>query len=308
MLKRRDLWKRIDHLAVADESNSESEGMILSNHHNIDIAPFFIVEDHKQQRIYRSVLQFIREELENDLLPSAVFTENLADKNKAYEKMEPQEILMEAQQAFGRDLGLAFSGAEDVVLIDMAARNAMPFRVFCLDTGRLHAETGTFIDRVREHYGIVIEIYTPSPALLEPMIREKGLHSFYREGHQECCSIRKVEPLKRALAGLRAWVSGLRQDQSPATRSRMPVLAWDEDHQRAEGGPLLKFNPLLHWNSNQIWAYIRENDVPYNPLHDQGYRSIGCAPCTRPSRPGEHERMARWWWEDATRRECGLHA
>ena len=134
------------------------------------------------------------------------------------------------------------------------------------------------------------------------------MNSFYRDGHGECCRIRKVEPLMRALSSRLAWVTGLRKDQSPATRRNMAHAEWDTDHTTAAGEPLAKINPLLNWTSDRVWSYIRDNDVPYNNLHDRGYASIGCAPCTRALRPGEHERMARWWWEDETRRECGLHA
>jgi phosphoadenosine phosphosulfate reductase len=221
--------------------------------------------------------------------------------------MEPEKILEEAQKFFGSRLTLAFSGAEDVALINMASENGLPFSVFCLDTGRLHSQTYRYLDIVREHYGISLEVYTPSPDLLQPFLREKGLNSFYQDGHAECCRIRKVEPLGRALADRSAWVTGLRRDQSPASRGNLQHAEYDEAHPDEKGQPMVKINPLLDWDSQQVWDYIRKNDIPYNPLHDEGYRSIGCEPCTRPSRPGEHERAARWWWEDGTIRECGLH-
>ncbi|OQX30035.1 MAG: phosphoadenosine phosphosulfate reductase [Spirochaeta sp. LUC14_002_19_P3] len=235
------------------------------------------------------------------------FLSDLAAAVQRYASLEPQEILAEAQKKFAEGLAISFSGAEDVVLIDMAAKNKAPFRVFCLDTGRLHEETYTLIDQVREHYGIALEVYTPNPQLLEPFIHKKGLNSFYRNGHKECCSIRKVEPLQRALAGCKAWAAGLRRDQNPATRGTLAAVELDENHHSPDGQPLVKFSPLLEWSSRQVWNYIRENNVPYNKLHDMGFISIGCAPCTRPARPGEHERMSRWWWEEAAQRECGLH-
>jgi len=138
-------------------------------------------------------------------------------------------------------------------------------------------------------------------------VREKGLFSFYKDGHKECCGIRKVEPLVRALAPLRAWVTGQRRDQSPDTRAAVPVVQRDSAFSTPER-PLVKFNPLANWTSKQVWTFIRENDVPYNALHDRGFISIGCEPCTRPTNPGQHERAGRWWWEEETKKECGLHA
>ena len=309
LLKRRGVWERIDEMVPAREGEPESPGMRLAAEYGIQSAPFFVVHpDTGQTRVYTRVLEFIRTEWESTELAAGLrgggFDWQSAE---GLRNMAPPEILAEAQRRFGDDLVIAFSGAEDAALIDMAWRNRLPFRVFCLDTGRLHPETYSFIDTVRNHYDIEIEIFTPSPLLLEPFVREKGMNSFYRDGHAECCGIRKVEPLARALKGRRAWAAGLRRDQSPSTRGAMAVVEEDEAHRTPEGHPLVKINPVLNWSSGEIWLYIRENKVPYNPLHDAGYKSIGCAPCTRASRPGEHERMARWWWEDSTHRECGLH-
>jgi phosphoadenosine phosphosulfate reductase len=189
----------------------------------------------------------------------------------------------------------------------MASKTGAKFSVFSLDTGRLHPETYQFIEKVREHYRIPIEVYFPRPEAVEMLVREKGLYSFYRDGHKECCDIRKVEPLKRALAKLEAWVTGQRRDQSPGTRSAVPVMQPDSTFSTPDRH-LVKFNPLANWTSNQVWDYIRQNQVPYNPLHERGFISIGCEPCTRAVLPGEHERAGRWWWEDATKKECGLHA
>jgi phosphoadenosine phosphosulfate reductase len=220
----------------------------------------------------------------------------------------PEKILALGVERFGARLGIAFSGAEDVVLIDMAQRLGMPFRVFCLDTGRLHSETYAFVEKVRQHYGLEIEMFSPSHERLEPFVREKGLFSFLQDGHQECCGIRKIEPLRRALTGLDAWVTGQRKDQS-VTRVDLAVVQAD----LAQGGgrpverPLVKFNPLANWSGTQVWQYSREHQVPFNPLHERGFVSIGCEPCTRATLPGEHERAGRWWWEAATQRECGLH-
>jgi phosphoadenosine phosphosulfate reductase len=224
----------------------------------------------------------------------------------AYAARHPREIVELALAEFGADAGISFSGAEDVVLIDMAAKTGRPFRVFSLDTGRLHPETYQFLDAVRDRYRVPIEVFVPQPDAVQALVREKGLFSFYRDGHRECCGIRKVEPLSRALKPLRAWITGQRKDQSPGTRAAVPVVQLDRTFGSADR-PLVKFNPLSDWTSKQVWAYIRLNDVPYNALHDRGFVSIGCEPCTRPVNPGQHEREGRWWWEEETKKECGLH-
>ncbi|MBW4418521.1 MAG: phosphoadenylyl-sulfate reductase [Myxacorys californica WJT36-NPBG1] len=222
------------------------------------------------------------------------------------ESQSPQKILECALSQFD-NIAISFSGAEDVVLIDMAHKIRKDIKVFSLDTGRLHAETYQFIDRVRKHYGIAIDIMTPDAARLEAMVNAKGLFSFYEDGHQECCGIRKVAPLRRKLSTLDAWITGQRKDQSPSTRASVPVVQVDtafssDDHN------LIKFNPLSSWSSADVWMYIRSYDVPYNPLHERGFISIGCEPCTRAVLPNQHEREGRWWWEEATKKECGLHA
>ena len=220
--------------------------------------------------------------------------------------LHPADILKRAQQEYGADLGISFSGAEDVVLIDMASRNGLPFRVFTLETGRLHPQTYRFLETVRDRYGIEIEAFAPQADAVQQLVTTKGYFSFYQDGHEECCGIRKVEPLRRALAGVRAYVTGQRKDQSPGTRADIPVVQIDTAFS-TPGHTLVKFNPLANWSSGKVWQYIREHDTPYNPLHDVGFHSIGCEPCTRATNPGEHEREGRWWWEEATKRECGLH-
>ncbi|MBP2031265.1 phosphoadenosine phosphosulfate reductase [Methanohalophilus levihalophilus] len=224
---------------------------------------------------------------------------------KDLENSSPQEILEYALENYSPDIAIAFSGAEDVVLIDMAKKIRKDVRMFSLDTGRLHPETYRFLEKVREHYGIDIEIYAANRDKTEELVREKGLFSFYKDGHKECCSVRKVDPLRRALSSLGSWVTGQRKDQSPNTRQSVPVVELDPVF---GNGNLLKFNPLANWTSEQVWQYIRENNVPYNELHEKGFVSIGCEPCTRPVLPGQHEREGRWWWEEATKKECGLHS
>jgi phosphoadenosine phosphosulfate reductase len=193
-------------------------------------------------------------------------------------------------------------GAEDMVLTDLIARNRLPIAIFTLDTGRLPGETYALIDRVREHYGVPIEVYYPDTRAIEAYVRDNGVNAFYRgvELRQGCCAIRKTEPLARALARRDAWITGQRRAQS-VTRSAVEIEETDPAH------AIRKFNPLADWSEDEVWTYVRDNAVPYNPLHDRGYPSIGCAPCTRAILPGEDIRAGRWWWESADHKECGLH-
>ena len=193
-------------------------------------------------------------------------------------------------------------GAEDMVLIDLIARHQLPIRIFTLDTGRLPDETHALIDRTRRHYGLPVDIYAPDTRLLQAYVREHGVNAFYDnvELRQRCCAVRKIEPLARALVAKGAWIAGLRRAQSP-TRRAIAVEEFDAAH------GLPKFNPLVDWSDDDVWDYLRTHDVPYNALHDRGYPSIGCAPCTRAVAPGEDIRAGRWWWEHPGHKECGLH-
>jgi phosphoadenosine phosphosulfate reductase len=222
-----------------------------------------------------------------------------------YAHKTPQQILKLALENFD-NIAISFSGAEDVVLIDMAMKTGRPFRVFTLDTGRLPAETYVFLEKVRTHYGITLEVCFPEPEAVAAMVNEKGLFSFYKDTHEECCGIRKVAPLRKKLATLDAWITGQRRDQSPNTRNAVSVAQADTNFART-GETLAKFNPLANWSSEEVWAYIRAFEVPYNELHEKGFVSIGCEPCTRAVLPNQHEREGRWWWEEATKKECGLH-
>ncbi|MEQ1531038.1 MAG: phosphoadenylyl-sulfate reductase [Methylococcales bacterium] len=217
----------------------------------------------------------------------------------------PRTILKKALELFD-NIAISFSGAEDVVLIDMALAIRKDIQVFSLDTGRLHPETYRFMEKVRKHYGLTIELLSPDRELLDAMVKKKGLFSFYEEGHHECCAIRKVEPLRRKLSQVDAWITGQRKDQSLDTRQDIPEVQIDSTFSSPEHS-LVKFNPLLNWRSAQVWDYIEAYQVPYNELHEKGYISIGCEPCTRPVLPNQHERVGRWWWE-AGKKECGLHA
>ncbi len=231
---------------------------------------------------------------------------NIAAAAERLAGQDPRDVLVFAFREFAPDVVLSFSGAEDVAIVDMAVALGGVFRVVSLDTGRLHPETYQFLEQVRSHYGIPVEVYFPQPAAVESLVAAKGLFSFYQDGHTECCGIRKVEPLARALHPARAWITGQRKDQSPNTRAAVPVVQLDPTF-GAPDRPLVKFNPLSHWTSAQVWAYIRERGVPFNPLHARGFVSIGCEPCTRPVNPSQHEREGRWWWEEETKKECGLH-
>jgi phosphoadenosine phosphosulfate reductase len=191
---------------------------------------------------------------------------------------------------------------EDMVLADLIGRESLPIDIFVLDTGRLHADTLELVGRIEQRYGIAAKIYRPGRQVVNAYVVRFGRDAFYESAglRKKCCEMRKVEPLRRALAGKRAWITGLRRDQA-ATRSDLPF----EESDRVHG--LRKFNPLADWGEDDVWAHIRRYDVPYNALYDQGYRSIGCAPCTRPVVPGEDPRAGRWWWESASASECGLH-
>jgi len=313
LLKSRDLWSRIDEVVWAIEGDPESAGMKLAAQYKVDLAPFFVVQDDSGEvRAYTSTLQFIKEALGGGsavVTPSASgagpSAEEIAQLALEFDKAPPERTIRWLLERFGREATIAFSGAEDVALIDIAVKTGLPFSVFTLDTGRLHPETYRFIEKVRSHFGVSIELMSPEAQPLQAFVEKKGLFSFYSDGHGECCGIRKLEPMRRALAKQRAWITGQRRDQSP-TRTDVAVLQLDS-HQGLAGQPLLKLNPLAAWSLQKVWSYIRANDVPYNALHDQGFISIGCEPCTRVPRPGEHERAGRWWWEESTKRECGLH-
>jgi len=191
---------------------------------------------------------------------------------------------------------------EDMVVTDAILRLGLPIEIFTLDTGRMHGDTLAVIDAIKARYGHAITVMHPRTEAVTQYVTVYGRDAFYQsvDLRKACCGIRKVEPLKRALAGKKAWLTGLRRDQS-VTRAELPEQAFDETH------GIEKFNPLADWSEDDVWAYLRANDVPYNALYDQGYRSIGCAPCSRPVVAGEDVRAGRWWWEEPESKECGLH-
>ena len=229
---------------------------------------------------------------------------NILKLNTEFEKSSAVALSQWALKNFFPKIALASSfGAEDVVLVDILVKLEPKIRVFTLDTGRLNEETYEVMDKVRRKYSIQIESYFPDSQKVEKLEREKGFYSFREsiENRKECCGIRKVEPLNRALKGLEAWFTGIRREQS-VTRTTIQKIEKDETH---EG--LIKINPLADWSEEDVWNYIKKNGVPYNRLHDQGYRSIGCSPCTRAVKPGEDVRAGRWWWESEEHKECGIH-
>jgi len=193
-------------------------------------------------------------------------------------------------------------GAEDMVLTDLIARGGMPVEIFTLDTGRLHAQTLELVGRVQSHYGIALRVMQPDGAAVADYVTRYGRNAFYDsvELRKRCCEIRKIEPLKRALEGKRAWITGLRREQS-AARADLRLAEFDAALR------VVKVNPLADWSGDDVWDYIRAHKVPYNPLHDRGFPSIGCEPCTRAVQPGADARSGRWWWEQEGKKECGLH-
>ena len=215
----------------------------------------------------------------------------------------PEEVLKYFIDKCDQKVGFASSfGAEDQVLTDMICKINMNVNIFTLDTGRLFPETYNLIAKTSDHYGKKIKVYFPDHKKVEEMVEELGINHFYKsvENRERCCYLRKKEPLKRAFKGLEAWMCGLRRDQS-ITRFNNKLVEWDEQH------GLFKINPLIDWTEGQVWDYIEKNNVPYNELHDKGFPSIGCQPCTRAIEPGENVRAGRWWWEQPEKRECGLH-
>lgn len=233
-----------------------------------------------------------------------VSAERIDGLRKRFGQDAPERVLAWALEEFHPAIALASSfSKEDIVLIAMMAQIRSDARVFALDTGRLHEETYQAAEAVSRKLGVRIEWYFPDRSAVEQLERTRGLYSFREslEDRHECCRIRKVEPLGRALSGLRAWVTGQRREQG-LTRADLMVFEIDEAH-----GGILKLNPLAEWTGEQVDSFIRERGLPYNRLHDEGYLSIGCAPCTRPVAPGEDPRAGRWWWERPEHKECGLH-
>ena len=231
------------------------------------------------------------------------YKQKIDEYNEQLEGKSAKEILSFFDTLLGKDLVLASSlGAEDQVLTQLFTSITNDARVFVLDTGRLHQETYDVMDKSRRKYRLTYEVYFPLSESVQEMVATNGPNLFYDsiESRKLCCGIRKVEPLGRALKTCKAWITGLRREQA-VTRKSLPIVEWDEGHQ------LLKINPLATWAEEDVWSYIKENKIPYNDLHDKGFPSIGCAPCTRAIEKGEDVRAGRWWWESPELKECGLH-
>lgn len=229
--------------------------------------------------------------------------EDISSLNNELKDANPQEIIKNVVDRFNQKIALSSSmGAEDQVLTDMLLKIEPNARIFTLDTGRLFAETYDLIDRTSRKYKKKIEVLFPDYKRVEAMVNTKGINLFYEsiQNRKECCHIRKIEPLQRAFAGLDAWICGLRASQA-VTRKDIDVIEWDANNK------LVKVNPLARWTEEQVWEYIHANRVPYNVLHEKGFPSIGCQPCTRVVAKGEDVRAGRWWWENPDTKECGLH-
>ncbi len=230
-------------------------------------------------------------------------TEKIEALNHKFASSGPKEVLAYFLEVFKGKIAFASSmGAEDQVITEMIANLDREAKIFTLDTGRMFPETYDIIDRTNARYKINIQIYFPEREQVEKMVNEKGINLFYEsiENRKECCHIRKIVPLKRALEGQEVWISGLRRSQS-VTRKEVKLVEWDE------GNGLIKLNPLIEWTEEQVWEYINKNNIPYHKLHDKGFPSIGCQPCTRAIKPDEDVRAGRWWWELPEGKECGLH-
>lgn len=229
--------------------------------------------------------------------------ERIEKLNSALENATSHEALDIVIKEFGDKIVFASSlGAEDQVITEMIASIDKSVKIFTLDTGRLFPETYETLERTTNRYGIPIEVYFPDAGHIEEMVRSRGINLFYEsvENRKLCCHIRKIEPLTRAFIGMEAWICGLRREQS-ITRQDMKLVEWDEQNN------LIKINPIIDWLETQVWDYIKEKNIPYNQLHDKGFPSIGCQPCTRAILPGEDIRAGRWWWELPQNKECGLH-
>lgn len=223
--------------------------------------------------------------------------------NQQFEKTDPLEVISWFIKEYKGKIALSSSlGAEDQVLTQMVCAVDNTTRIFTLDTGRLFPETYDLIDATNKTYGIKLEVFFPESKSVENMVNTKGINLFYdsMDARKECCHVRKLEPLKRAFQNLDVWICGLRKDQS-ITRFGSQLIEWDN------GNGLIKLNPLINWNEKKVWEYIKQHNIPYNKLHDSGFPSIGCQPCTRAVNPGEDIRAGRWWWEEPEHKECGLH-
>lgn len=236
-------------------------------------------------------------------MPDPKIIRQIEEINERFDSASPEEVLEFLSRQYGDRLAFASSlGAEDQLLTHMIAGIHGHIRTFTLDTGRLFPETLDLLDKTCKRYGITIEVYFPDADRVERMVNEKGINLFYESvaNRKECCHIRKILPMQRALNGVDVWISGLRAEQS-VTRHDLQLAEWDENF------GLIKVSPLRSWSEDEVWQSIRENNIPFNELHNKGFPSIGCQPCTRAIGPDEDVRAGRWWWELPEMKECGLH-
>ena len=230
-------------------------------------------------------------------------TYNIDQLNELWSGLTAEEILTKVLELFGNKVTFATSmGAEDQVITHILAKLSKSANIFTLDTGRVFPETYDLLHRTVNRYGLQIKSFYPDTTQVEEMVNSKGINLFYEsiENRKLCCHVRKIVPLRRALTGMDAWITGLRREQS-VTRTDLKIVEWDG------GNGLIKINPLLEWTEEQVWDYLKNNSIPFNKLHDQGFPSIGCQPCTRAIEKGEDLRAGRWWWEMPDSKECGLH-
>lgn len=229
---------------------------------------------------------------------------NVDELNKKFQNSKPEVVISYFLKKYGKDAALSSSlGAEDQVLTDLIFKIEKNSNIFTLDTGRLHPQTYDVMDETNLKYGVKLDVFFPKNQDVEKLYQTQGINGHFESinNRKNCCGVRKMEPLKRALKPLKVWFTGLRAAQS-VTRTDMPIVEFDEHFD------VIKVNPLINWSEENVWEYIKANNVPYNKLHDQGFPSIGCAPCTRPVKDGEDIRSGRWWWENPEHKECGLHA
>ncbi len=303
MLRRRNYWDRIDEILWAVEGDETSAGARKAAEHGVKLAPFFVVEqDGVEPKVVTSTLRLLKQHLEpsekseSSTAPSGeVRVDDLAARAvRELAGAPPIDILRFGLEQFGERCAISFSGGEEVVLIDMATRLDLPFSVISVDSGRLHAETYEYLDDIRRRFGCEIDVALPDAAELSELLRTKGTNSFLRDGHHECCGIRKLSPLRRQLTRYDAWVTGERRETRSA--EAFPVVRRDEEF-RGASGDLLRLDPLAGLSRVEVIEYARKNEVPLHPLYKKGFARIDCLPCTRPvsDTPGEAD---RWWWEE----------
>ncbi len=314
MLRRRGVWDRIDEVVWAIEGDDASPGVEIGRRHGVAVAPFFVVRfEDGSESVYTSGMRLFRDHLSR-ATPAvataqdapgtttgaeAVGLERLAAE---WRGLEPSEIVKRALERFADRCAVVLGGAEDVVLLDMAVRSGAPFRVLFVDTGRHHAATYALIDALTRHYGIEIRSLLPDSTDLTRLLESKGQNSFLRDGHAECCTVRRSAPLLRALRDFDAWIGHQGHGRELHRVEIETVVETDTEHS-GDDRSLVRVNPLVAWDSNAIWSYVRKHDVPHNELQDQGYRFIGCEPCTRAIRPDQEDTEGIWWWEAPGRQE-----